>query len=55
MPSEKRERQRTNRDQKLAVEHKVDVRKQRIAIIKRYSTYALIFGAAIIALKLFAG
>ncbi|GMQ93294.1 MAG: hypothetical protein BMS9Abin12_0771 [Acidimicrobiia bacterium] len=55
MASEKRERQRANRDQKLAVEHKGDVRKQRIAIIKRYATYTLIFGAAIIALKLLAG
>ncbi len=55
MPSEKRERQRANRDEKRAVEHKLDVRKHRIEIIKRYGTYALIFAAAIIALKFFSG
>ncbi|MFV1969663.1 MAG: hypothetical protein ACC683_01530 [Acidimicrobiia bacterium] len=55
MASEKRERQRANRDQKLAEEHKADGRKQRVAIIKRYATYALIFGAAIVALKFFSG
>lgn len=55
MASEKRERQRANREVKRAKEDKVDVRNRRIAIIKRYGTYALIFAAAIIALKLLSG
>jgi hypothetical protein len=55
MATEKRERQRTNREQKLAEEHKTDMRRRRIAIIKRYATYTVIFGAAIIALKLLSG
>ncbi len=55
MATDKRERQRANREQKRAEEHKADTRKQRIAIIKKYATYALIFGAAIIALKLLSG
>jgi hypothetical protein len=55
MGSEKRERQRVNREQKLAEEHKSEIRARRIAIIKRYATYTVIFGAAIIALKLLSG
>ncbi len=55
MASDKRERQRANRDEKRAEEQKADTRMKRIAIIKRYGTYALIFAAAIIALKLLSG
>jgi len=55
MASEKRERQRTNREQKLVEEQKADTRRRRIAIIKRYATYTIVFGAAIIALKLLSG
>lgn len=55
MASEKRERQRANREEKRAKETKVDTRKQRMAIVRRYAGYALIFGAAIVALKLIAG
>lgn len=55
MASEKRERQRANRDQKQAEQQKLDTRKARIAIVKRYGTYALIFAAAIVALKLVSG
>lgn len=55
MASEKRERQRANREEKRAKESKTDTRKRRMAIVKRYAGYALIFGAAIIALKLFTG
>jgi len=55
MSKEKRDRQRANREQKRAEEHKADVRRKRIAIIKRYAIYAIIFGAAIVALKLFSG
>jgi hypothetical protein len=55
MASEKRERQRANREEKRAKESKADTRKQRMTIVKRYAGYALIFGAAIVALKLFTG
>ncbi len=55
MASEKRERQRANRDVKRAEEDKADSRTKRMAIVRRYATYALIFGAAIIALKLLSG
>jgi hypothetical protein len=55
MASEKRERQRANREEKRAEESKADVRKQRMAIVKRYAGYALIFAVAIVALKLIAG
>ena len=55
MASDKRDRQRANRDQKRAEEHKVEARHQRFALIKRYATYALIFAAAIIALKMLSG
>jgi hypothetical protein len=55
MASEKRERQRANRDEKRAEEDKTTVRHHRMAIVKRYAGYALIFGVAIIALKIFTG
>ena len=55
MASEKRERQRANREEKRAKETKADTRKQRMAIVKRYAGYALVFGVAIIALKLITG
>lgn len=55
MASNKRERQRANREEKRAEELKSDTRKKRIAIVKRYGTYALIFVAAIVALRLFTG
>ena len=55
MASEKRERQRANREETRAEESKADTRKQRMAIVKKYAGYALIFGAAIVALKLFTG
>lgn len=55
MASEKRDRQRANREEKRAEEHKVDIRSKRIAIVKRYAMYAVLFGAAIIALRLFTG
>jgi len=55
MASEKRERQRANREEKRAKETKVDTRKQRMAIVKRYAGYALLFAAVIVALKIFTG
>ncbi len=55
MPSDKRERQRANRDEKRAKEQKVETRNKRISIIKKYAGYALLFAAAIVALKIFTG
>jgi hypothetical protein len=55
MASEKRERQRANRADKRAEEDKAETRKKRMDIVKRYALYALVFGAAIVALKLFTG
>lgn len=55
MASEKRERQRANREEKRAAESKADTRHKRMAIVRKYAGYALLFGAAIVALKLFAG
>ena len=55
MVSDKRERQRANREEKRAKEDKADTRKKRMAIVKRYAGYALIFAAVIVALKIFAG
>ncbi|MCH7681100.1 MAG: hypothetical protein QGM46_04785 [Actinomycetota bacterium] len=52
MATEKRDRQRANRELKRAEEDKVNLRKKRIGIVKRYAIYAIIFGAAIIALQL---
>jgi len=55
MATDKRSRQRANRDEKLEEERKVEVRKKRMAIVKRYATYAALFGAAIVGLKLISG
>lgn len=55
MSSEKRDRQRANRELKRAEEDKVNARKKRFRIVKRYATYALIFAAAIVALNYFTG
>lgn len=55
MASDKRERQRANRDIKKAEEDKADQKSKRIAIFKKYAMYAVIFGGAIVALKIFSG
>lgn len=55
MATEKRDRQRANRELKRAEEDKVNVRKKRIRIVKRYTVYALLFAAAIFALQWFTG
>ena len=55
MATEKRSRQRANREQKIEEERKVDVRKKRMAIVKRYAMYTALFGAAIVGLKLISG
>lgn len=55
MSKEKRDRQHANRELKRAERQKLEKRKKRWAIVKRYAAYTLAFVAAIIALKLFSG
>lgn len=55
MASEKRLRQRDNRDQKRGEETKVALRRKRLSIVKRYLMYTLIFAVAIVVLKLISG
>ncbi len=55
MATDKRERQRANKEVKKAEKAKIDVKKQRWAIVKRYAMYTLIFAIALLALKLFFG
>ena len=55
MATDKRDRQRANREEKRAVEAKADKRRRAIDIVKRYAIYAVLFGVAIIALRFFTG
>ena len=55
MATDKRERQRANREIKKAEEAKLDDKKKRWAIVKRYAMYTVIFAIALLALKLFFG
>lgn len=55
MATDKRDRQRANRDAKKAQQAKVDKRKQIFARVKKYAFYALIFVASIVILRLIAG
>ncbi|MCB1247678.1 MAG: hypothetical protein KDB69_10455 [Acidimicrobiia bacterium] len=55
MATDKRERQRQNRELKKAEEAKADLKRKRISIVKRYGFYTLIFAIALIVLKLFFG
>ena len=55
MATDKRERQWANREIKKAEEAKLDVKKQRWAIVKRYAIYTAIFAVVLIALKIFFG
>ncbi len=55
MATDKRDRQRANRDVKKAEQAKADKRKQLFARIKKYSLYALIFVASIVILRIVAG
>ena len=52
MATDKRERQRANREQKKAAEEKAAVRKKRFDIVKRYAMYTAIFAVAILLLWL---
>ncbi len=55
MPSEKRDRQRANRDLKRAEEQKVDVRKKRFRMARRYTVYVVLFLGVIFVLQWFTG
>ena len=55
MATEKRERQRANREVKKAAEAKASVRAKRWGIVKRYATYTLVFAIGIILLRIFFG
>lgn len=55
MATDKRERQRANKELKRAEEAKLDTKQKRWAIVKRYGMYTVIFAIALLALKLFFG
>lgn len=55
MATDKRDRQRANRESKKAEEAKLDVKRQRWALVKRYAMYTAVFAVALLALKLFFG
>jgi hypothetical protein len=55
MATDKRERQRQNREAKKAAEEQASKRQQRWRMVRKYAIYAAIFIAAIVALRLFVG
>lgn len=55
MATDKRDRQRANREVKKAEEAKLDVKQKRWAIVKRYAIYTVLFAIVLIALKIFFG
>lgn len=55
MATDKRDRQRANKDLKRAEEAKKAKKAHRISVIKRYAWYAVIFALSIVALKVFFG
>lgn len=55
MATDKRERQRANRELKKAEEAKDDLKRRRWAIVKRYGMYTVLFALGLVALKLFFG
>jgi hypothetical protein len=55
MATDKRDRQRANKDLKRADEAKKGKRAHRISVIKRYAWYTVLFAIAIIALTVFFG
>ncbi|MGI9584329.1 MAG: hypothetical protein ACR2N7_01925 [Acidimicrobiia bacterium] len=55
MATDKRDRQRANREEKRAAEEKAAKRRRIIDIVKRYAIYAVVFAAAIVALGFFTG
>ena len=55
MATDKRERKRANREIKKAEEAKQEKKQKRIATIKRYAWYTVLFAIALVALKIFFG
>jgi hypothetical protein len=55
MASDKRDRQRANRELKAAERAKTNKKTRRINTIKRYGMYTLLFLGALVALKVFFG
>ena len=55
MATDKRDRQRVNKDLKRAEEAKQAKKAHRFSVIKRYAWYTVLFTTAIIALKVFFG
>ena len=55
MATDKRARQRANRDAKKAAEAKASLRAKRWGIVRRYATYTLVFAIGIILLRIFFG
>ena len=55
MATDKRDRQRVNKDLKRADEAKQAKKTHRFGVIKRYAWYTVLFAIAIVALKVFFG
>ena len=55
MSSDKRARQKANRDIKRAKEAKVEKRKHYFGLVKKYAGYAALFVVSIVAFKYFFG
>lgn len=55
MATDKRERQRLNREAKKAEEAKAAKRQRRFDLAKRWTIYAVLFIAALVILRLLAG
>lgn len=53
MATDKRDRQRANREEKKAAEAKAAARKARLGIVKKYAIYTAIFAVAILLLLYF--
>jgi len=53
MATDKRDRQRANREEKKAAAAKAAARKERFDLIKKYAIYAAIFAVAILLLLYF--
>lgn len=55
MATDKRDRQRHNREAKKVEEEKAAKRRRRLSLIKKYAIYAVIFGASIVVLYFLTG
>jgi cell division protein FtsL len=55
MATDKRDRQRANREEKKAAEAKTAKRQHRFDLVKKWAIYAIIFIVVILALRSFVG